>query len=114
MAIPVSLSKAYLVSPNTTTMDTLYTVTKAKKFRLKRLTIDFPPTTANNLRVEFYRNEVKILPTDLTSYYVGDNTKLVIETDVDLVSDESLRVRLINVSPTQANSCVIYLEGVEE
>ena len=114
MSMPVSLSKAYTIPPNTTTMDTLYTVSPAKKFKLRKLTINFPPTTANNLRVEFFRNEVKILPTDFSLFYVGDNTKVVIETDVDLVSDEKLRVRLSNVSTTQANSCVIYLEGMEE
>jgi len=114
MAIPVSLSKAYTVPANTTTMDTLYTVSPAKKFKLKRLTIDFPPTTANNLRVEFFLNEVKILPTDLSLSYVGDNTKIVIEAYLELVSNEKLRVRLTNASTSQANSCVIYLEGMEE
>jgi len=112
--MPVSLSKAYTVPPNTTTMDTLYTISPAKKFKLRKLIINFPPTTANNLRVEFFLNEVKILPTDASLSYVGDNTKIVIEAGVYLVSNEKLRVRLTNASTTQANSCVIYLEGVEE
>jgi hypothetical protein len=110
----VSLTKAYTVSANSTTMDTLYTVAPAKKFKLKKIVIDFPPTTANNLRVEFFNGSIKILPTDFSLFYVGDNTKIPIEVDVDLVSGESLRVRLQNVSTTQSNSCVIQLEGWEE
>jgi|GEM_PF-4029781 len=114
MTRSVSLTKPYTVAANSTTMDTLYTVAPAKKFKLKKIVIDFPPTTANNLRVEFFRGSVKILPTDFSLFYVGDNTKIVIEVDIDLVSNESLRVRLQNVSTTQANSCVIQLEGWEE
>ena len=113
MAIPIVLSKAYTVAANTTTMDTIYTVSPARKFKLKRITIDFPPTTANNLSVEFFRNEIKLIPTDPNLTIVGDNTKIVIEKMAELVSGESLRVRLSNASTTQANSCVIYVEGEE-
>jgi len=113
MAIPVVLSKAYTVAANTTTMDTIYTVSPARKLRLKKITLNFPATTANNLRVEFFRNEIKIIPTVSDMVIVGDNTKIVIESVFELVSGESLRVKLSNVSTTQANSCVIYVEGEE-
>jgi len=114
VAISVSLVKAYTVAASATMMDTIYTVAPAKKFRLKKIAIDFPPTTANNLQVEFFRDEIKILPTEPSLSYVGDNTKITIEVDISLVSNERLRVRLRNLSTVSANSCLIQVEGYEE
>jgi len=110
----VSLIQRFEVSPSASVTIAFYQVSPAKILHIKEISVDFPVGTANQLQVQFFRNEIPILPSDPTKKIVGENISIKFTEVPDLFSYDTLVVALQNLSSTETKACIIKLEGEEE
>lgn len=109
--VRISVVRNIDVSANTSTFLDLYTVPPAKKLTVTDISVSFPVNTIYELKVWFYVNDRLEVPSDPNYPIVGENITVSLKPNIELVSNEKLRVKLQNVNASAVRSCVIKVEG---
>ena len=108
----VTVTRQFTVPAGSRILDTVYTVTPGKRFRLEMAEIWFPPGTNNELRVVLLRGVSRIIPSE--GYVVGDGETFTFKANVEYGSQEAVKALLINASATSPRMAQITITGVEE
>jgi len=90
----------------------LYRIEPGRRFRLRRLTINFPSGTGYTLRIVIYDGNIPVIPE--SGFIVGDDEKIVIETDKEFTPGSTIRVFYHNTDGAYPHAATVNIEGVEE
>ena len=107
----VTVTKQFTVSANTTTTETIYTVTAGKQLKLNRVEVWFPPGSKSELRTIILHGISRVVPEE--GYVVGDGETFTFKTNVVYGSQEEVKALLTNTSTTDSHMVQITLEGEE-
>jgi len=83
----------------------VYTVNDAKKVKVKHIDVYFPSGTDGDLQISFYYGHMKIAPHG--GLINGDNCKVTVPIDLELISGDTLRVYFKNRNTTDKKKAYI-------
>jgi len=107
-----SVYRKLTADPGASGEELVYAVEPARRLKLDRVVVAFPPGSSFELEVALLRGLEQIAPS--RGAYSGDGFALVDELDVECGSGDRILLRYRNLNPAQARSCGVLLCGVEE
>ena len=110
--IPVTIPYHLVASAGASGKVPIYTVSPARKLRVKRVIIYFPIGNYGELEIALYRGESKILPT--TGTFTGDNVVYDLDVDLEYGAEENVYIYYKNNNDSETREAFILLVGYEE
>jgi len=91
---------------------TIYTVSAARKLRVKKIEIWFPLGTDREVEVYVKRGVEQVLPDE--GAYVGDNIVVVGEKEIEYGGESKVVVHVKNTNTTESKFISVHMKGVLE
>jgi len=109
MGKPISIPYKLTADPGTEEVIPIWTVDKAKIFRMNSVRISFPQATYYELEIALQRGIKQIAPH--IGKYVGDNEVINDELEAELESGSELKLYYKNLNTTQIRECSVLVRG---